>query len=243
MAQATVYKAGLDIGSTTAKIALLDSHDSLVFSDYQRHHARINEAAASFFRQILEQKGDCLLELKLTGSAGLGVSNRLDLPFVQEVIAAHEIIKRQYPDVRCAMDIGGEDSKVIFFEPGRLPDIRMNGSCAGGTGSFIDQMATLLNITAFQFNDLVRSHDHIYPVASRCGVFAKTDVQNMLSRNIPQKDIAASVFHAVAVQCINSLARGVAIKPKMLLCGGVLAFLPELARQIRTYPGHGGCFV
>ncbi|OGR24673.1 MAG: CoA protein activase [Desulfobacterales bacterium RIFOXYA12_FULL_46_15] len=228
MAQATVYKAGLDIGSTTAKIALLDSHDSLVFSDYQRHHARINEAAASFFRQILEQKGDCLLELKLTGSAGLGVSNRLDLPFVQEVIAAHEIIKRQYPDVRCAMDIGGEDSKVIFFEPGRLPDIRMNGSCAGGTGSFIDQMATLLNITAFQFNDLVRSHDHIYPVASRCGVFAKTDVQNMLSRNIPQKDIAASVFHAVAVQCINSLARGVAIKPKMLLCGGVLAFLPEL---------------
>ena len=228
MIQAKVYKAGLDIGSTTAKIALLDSHDSLVFSDYQRHHARINETAASFFRQILEQEGDCRIALKLTGSAALGVSNRLDLPFVQEVIAAHEIIQKQYPDVRCAMDIGGEDSKVIFFEPGRLPDIRMNGSCAGGTGSFIDQMATLLNITAFQFNALARSHDHIYPVASRCGVFAKTDVQNMLSRNIPQKDIAASVFHAVAIQCINSLARGVAIKPKMLLCGGVFAFLPEL---------------
>ncbi|MCM2285523.1 MAG: acyl-CoA dehydratase activase [Desulfobacula sp.] len=228
MAQASVYQAGLDIGSTTAKIALLDSHDTLVFSDYQRHHARINETIHSFFRQILDRVGDCRLGLKLTGSAALGVSKRLDLPFVQEVIAAHEIIQRQYPEVRCAMDIGGEDSKVIFFEPGRPPDIRMNGSCAGGTGSFIDQMATLLNIPPFALNDLVRSHDHIYPVASRCGVFAKTDVQNMLSRNIPHEDIAASVFHAMAVQCINSLARGVDIKPKMLLCGGVFAFLPEL---------------
>ena len=228
MAQASVYKAGLDIGSTTAKIALLDSHDTLVFSDYQRHHARINETTASFFKQILDRMGDFRLSLRLTGSAALGVSKRLDLPFVQEVIAAHEVIQRQYPDVKCAMDIGGEDSKVIFFEPGRPPDIRMNGSCAGGTGSFIDQMATLLNITPFQLNDLVRSHDHIYPVASRCGVFAKTDVQNMLSRNIPHKDIAASVFHAMAIQCINSLARGVEIKPKMLLCGGVFAFLPEL---------------
>ncbi|MFA5902386.1 MAG: acyl-CoA dehydratase activase-related protein [Desulfobacula sp.] len=228
MIQATVYKAGLDIGSTTAKIALLDFEDTLVFSDYQRHHARIDETAASFFKQILERMGDCYLDLKLTGSAALGASKRLGLPFVQEVIAAHEVIKKHYPDVRCAMDIGGEDSKVIFFEPGRPPDIRMNGSCAGGTGSFIDQMATLLNITPFQLNDLVRSHDHVYPVASRCGVFAKTDVQNMLARNIPHKDIAASIFHAVAIQCINSLARGVAIKPKMLLCGGVFAFLPEL---------------
>ncbi len=228
--QPKVYKAGLDIGSTTAKIALLDSHDTLVFSDYQRHHARIHETAASFFEQILEQEGDCRLDLKLTGSAALGVSKRLNLPFVQEVIAAHVVIKKQYPDVRCAMDIGGEDAKVIFFEPGRPPDIRMNGSCAGGTGSFIDQMTALLNITAFELNDLARSHDHIYPVASRCGVFAKTDVQNMLSRNIPQKDIAASVFHAVAIQCINSLARGVAIKPRMLLCGGVFAFLPELVK-------------
>ncbi len=228
MIQTKIYRAGLDIGSTTAKIALLDSEDTLVFSDYQRHHARIHETAALFFKQILDRMGDCRLELKLTGSAALGVSNRLDLPFVQEVIAAHEIIKKQYPDVRCAMDIGGEDSKVIFFEPGRPPDIRMNGSCAGGTGSFIDQMATLLDITPFQLNDLARPHDHLYPVASRCGVFAKTDVQNMLSRNIPHKDIAASVFHAVAIQCINTLARGVAIKPKMLLCGGVFAFLPEL---------------
>ena len=228
MDQAKVYKAGLDIGSTTAKVVLLDQNNTLVFSDYQRHHAKIYETAILFFHDILDQKGDCFLDLKLTGSAALGASKKLDFPFVQEVIATNAAINKKYPDVRTAVDIGGEDSKIIFLNKGKLPDIRMNGSCAGGTGSFIDQMATLLDITPFQLNDLAGSHNHIYPVASRCGVFAKTDVQNMLSRNISHKDIAASIFHAVAVQCINSLARGVDIKPKILLCGGVFTFLPEL---------------
>ncbi|MFH2060916.1 MAG: acyl-CoA dehydratase activase [Pseudomonadota bacterium] len=228
MVQAKVYKAGLDIGSTTAKIVLLDHNDDLVFSDYQRHHAKIYETIKSFFQDIIHQKGDCCLDLKLTGSAALDTSKKLDLPFVQEVIATHGLIKKYYPDVRTVMDIGGEDSKIIFLNKDRLPDIRMNGSCAGGTGSFIDQMASLLNITPSALNDLARSHTHIYPVASRCGVFAKTDVQNMFSRNIPHKDIAASIFHAVAVQCINSLARGVDIKPQILLCGGVFTFLSEL---------------
>ncbi len=230
MRRANVYRAGLDVGSTTAKMALLDHSGALVWSDYRRHHARIYETLHSFFNQIVKQVGDCLLDIKLTGSAALGVSKRLGLPFVQEVIAAHEVIRDRYPEVRTAMDIGGEDAKVIFFTPGRPPDIRMNGSCAGGTGSFIDQMATLLNIPPSGFNDLARAHDHIYPVASRCGVFAKTDVQNMLSRGVPHKDIAASVFRAVAVQCINSLARGIPIRPKMLLCGGVFTFLPELVK-------------
>lgn len=228
MIQEKAYRAGLDIGSTTAKIVLLDQNDTLVFSDYQRHHAKIFETAGLFFQDILRQEGECRLDLKMTGSAALGSSKKLDLPFVQEVIATNVVIKNHYPDVRTAMDIGGEDSKIIFLNKDRPPDIRMNGSCAGGTGSFIDQMATLLNITPFALNDLARSHDHIYPVASRCGVFAKTDVQNMFSRNIPHKDIAASIFHAVAVQCINSLARGVDIKPRILLCGGVFTFLPEL---------------
>ncbi|MCD4721425.1 MAG: acyl-CoA dehydratase activase [Desulfobacula sp.] len=228
MEQAKVYKAGLDIGSTTAKIVLLDQNDALVFSDYQRHHAKIYETVKLFLQDILDQEGDCCLDLKLTGSATLGVSKKLDLPFVQEVIATNVVIKNNYPDVSTTLDIGGEDSKIIFLNKDKPPDIRMNGSCAGGTGRFIDQMATLLNITPFQLNDLAGTHDHIYPVASRCGVFAKTDVQNMLSRNIPHKDIAASIFHAVAVQCINSLARGKDIKPKILLCGGVFTFLPEL---------------
>ena len=159
------------------------------------------------------------------------MSEKINLPFVQEVVATHWVVKKCYPDVRTAMDIGGEDSKMIFMNPDGLPDVRMNGSCAGGTGSFIDQMATLLNITPFQLNDLAAGHDHIYPVASRCGVFAKTDVQNMLSRNIPHADIAASIFRAVAFQCINSLARGKTIQPKILLCGGVFCFLPELVKQ------------
>ncbi|MBU1696201.1 MAG: CoA protein activase, partial [Proteobacteria bacterium] len=228
MEQIKVYKAGLDIGSTTAKIVLLDQTDALIFSDYQRHHAKIYDTAKLFLQDILDQDGNCILDLKLTGSAALGASKKLNLPFVQEVIATHGVIKIKYPDVRTAMDIGGEDSKIIFLNKDKPPDMRMNGSCAGGTGSFIDQMATLLNIAPFQLDDLAGTYDHIYPVASRCGVFAKTDVQNMLSRNIPHNDIAASIFHAVAVQCINSLARGMEIKPKILLCGGVFTFLPKL---------------
>jgi len=204
MLQEKVYKAGLDIGSTTAKIVLMDQNNTLVFSGYQRHHAKIYEIVTSFLYDILDQEKECILNLKLTGSAALGFSKRFNLAFVQEVIAANEFIKQFYPDVRTAMDIGGEDSKIIFLNPDRPPDIRMNGSCAGGTGSFIDQMATLMNLSPSALNNLAESHDHIYPVASRCGVFAKTDVQNMFSRNIPHKDIAASIFHAVAVQCINS---------------------------------------
>ncbi len=231
MTQAEIYKAGLDIGSTTAKMVLLDQQDRPVFSDYQRHHARISQTIISFLEQIIEQDPTALLDLRLTGSAALDSSAKLGLPFVQEVVATQWMIKQRHPDVRCAMDIGGEDSKMLFFDPGQSPDIRMNGSCAGGTGSFIDQMATLLGVTAFQLNDLAKAYDHIYPVASRCGVFAKTDVQNMLSRNIPHEDIAASIFHAVAIQCINSLARAKDIRPKILLCGGVFAFLPELVNR------------
>lgn len=230
MNQADLYRVGLDIGSTTAKIVLLDNHDTPVFSDYRRHHANIYDTARSFFQEILHGYGDCRLDLTLTGSAALGTSKRLGLPFVQEVIATHQVIQQQYPGVRTAVDIGGEDSKIIFFNPGRPPDIRMNGSCAGGTGSFIDQMAALLNITPLQLDGLAADHCHVYPVASRCGVFAKTDVQNMLSRNISHNDIAASIFHAVAVQCINSLARGMEIQSKILLCGGVFTFLPQLVK-------------
>lgn len=237
MQKAIVYTAGLDIGSTTAKITLLDQDERSVFADYRRHHADILGTAASFFQSILSQLGDARLVLRLTGSAGLGVSKLLHLPFVQEVVAAVRVVDRKYPDVSAAMDIGGEDAKMIFFEKNRPPDIRMNGSCAGGTGSFIDQMAALMNTTPFRLNALAGEARHIYPVASRCGVFAKTDVQNMFSRKVPHADIAASVFHAVALQCINSLARGIRIRPRMLLCGGVLTFLPELVRRLEDLLG------
>ncbi|MCG8685431.1 MAG: acyl-CoA dehydratase activase, partial [Desulfobacterales bacterium] len=228
MEQVETYKAGLDIGSTTAKIALLDYNDTLVFSKYQRHQAKIFEVVKRFLKDIIHQKGNCCLNLKLTGSASLGVSKKLDTPFIQEVIATHKIIEKKYPDVKTALDIGGEDSKILFLDRNKPPDIRMNGNCAGGTGSFIDQMATLLNITPQHLNDLAGLSSHIYPVASRCGVFAKTDVQNMFSRNIAHKHIAASIFHAVAIQCINTLARGKEIKSKIFLSGGVFSFLPQL---------------
>ncbi len=235
MGQNKIYHAGLDIGSTTAKLVLADGEGRLVFSRYQRHYARIMDTVAGFFSQVLADPGDGLLHLSLTGSAGMGLSQELDLPFVQEVIATHEVVRHRYPQVRTVVDIGGEDSKLIFLSPDRPPDIRMNGSCAGGTGAFIDQLAALLNCTPGDLNDLARRHTGVYPIASRCGVFAKTDVQNLLSRNVPVPDIAASVFHAVAIQCLNTLSRGCDIRPKLLLCGGVFAFLPELVNAfLRT---------
>ncbi|MCD4743278.1 MAG: acyl-CoA dehydratase activase, partial [Desulfobacteraceae bacterium] len=231
MKQYKTYRAGIDVGSTTAKVVIINENFDLIFSKYQRHSAKILETVRNFFLAILEQEGNCLLNIHLTGSAGLGLSKKLSIPFAQEVICTNEIIKKKYPQVNTVIDIGGEDSKMIFLNKGKPPDIRMNGACAGGTGAFIDQIASLLNLTPLQLNNLARSSTCIYPIASRCGVFAKTDVQNLLSRNVPPADIAASVFHAVAIQCINTLARGFNIRPKIVLCGGVFAFLPELVKN------------
>ncbi len=226
-----IYRAGIDVGSTTAKIAIIDKDNNLIFSRYQRHSAKIVETVENFLIALRDQEKNCLLNVCLTGSAGLGLSTKLDIPFVQEVICTNKVIMEKYPRTRTVIDIGGEDSKMIFINKNKPPDIRMNGACAGGTGAFIDQIASLLNLTLPQLNDLAQNHESVYPIASRCGVFAKTDVQNLLSRNIPRADIATSVFHAVAIQCINTLARGFDIKPKILLCGGVFAFLPELVHS------------
>ncbi|MCK5096651.1 MAG: CoA protein activase, partial [Desulfobacteraceae bacterium] len=231
MKQYKIYRAGIDVGSTTAKVAIIDQSNDLVFSDYQRHNTKIPELVKEFFLSILKQEGNCLLNIHLTGSAGLGLSNKLNIPFAQEVICTNKVVKKNYPQISTVIDIGGEDSKMFFLNKGKPPDIRMNGACAGGTGAFIDQISSLLNRTPLQLNELAKNHTCIYPIASRCGVFAKTDVQNLLSRNVPTEDIAASVFHAVAIQCINTLARGFDIKPKLILCGGVFAFLPELVKS------------
>jgi predicted CoA-substrate-specific enzyme activase len=230
MKQNNTYLAGLDIGSTTAKLVLVDGAGQSVFSRYQRHYARIMDTVSVFLNEVLEDLGNCRIQLAVTGSAGMGMSREMDLPFVQEVIATHEVVRHLYPKVRTVVDIGGEDSKMIFLSSDRPPDIRMNGSCAGGTGAFIDQLAALLNCSPDDLNTLAKQHTQVYPIASRCGVFAKTDVQNLLSRNVPVPDIAASVFHAVAIQCLNTLARGYDIRSKLLLCGGVFTFLPELVK-------------
>ena len=231
MKEGTHYNLGVDIGSTTLKVAMLDADGKLVYSDYQRHNAAIKQTANHVATRIFNKFGDCWLNVAMTGSVGMGYAERLNLGFIQEVVAAAETIKQRYPQVRTFIDMGGEDSKMIFFEEGKVPDIRMNGSCAGGTGAFIDQTATLLGVETNELNALAEKSETIYPIASRCGVFSKTDIQNLISRNVSRSDIAASVFNAVAMQVVASLARGMDILPEVFFCGGPFAFLPELKKH------------
>ncbi|MDR0566457.1 MAG: acyl-CoA dehydratase activase [Prevotellaceae bacterium] len=223
-----IYRLGLDVGSTTAKIAVLDTNGALVYNAYRRHNTRVTEVVCTFFDEMREKLGRCRVSAMVTGSAGMGISEAARIPFVQEVVAASRLIFEKYPNVRTLVDLGGEDSKMIFFHPDRQPDIRMNGNCAGGTGAFIDQMAMLLNIPIEELNSLIEPAYTIYAIASRCGVFAKTDVQNLISREVSKSDIVASVFHAVAMQTMNTLARACDVAPKVMFCGGPFSFLPLL---------------
>jgi len=223
-----ILRTGIDIGSTTAKTVLLDSSDSPIFTDYRRHDAQIRQTIGNVFQDILNKLGDITITLNVTGSAGMGISERLNIPFIQEVVASAEVAQKFHPEVRTLLDIGGEDSKLIFFDGRGRSDIRMNGNCAGGTGAFIDQMAVLLGVHCEDLNAIAEQHESIHPIASRCGVFAKTDIQALMSRGVSSPDIAASVFHAVALQTLNTLARGFDPRPKVLFSGGPLTFLPML---------------
>ena len=196
-----VYKVGLDIGSTTTKMVVLDKDGTTVlFSGYKRHQAKIQECLLGFLYQIKEQLGDIPLSFHITGSVGMGISEKCSLPFVQEVVAATNYVRREHPHTATMIDIGGEDAKVVFFQDGQATDLRMNGNCAGGTGAFIDQMAILLGVSIDELNELALRSNQVYSIASRCGVFCKTDIQNLIAKNISKENIAASIFHAVAVQ-------------------------------------------
>lgn len=227
------YNLGVDIGSTTMKVAIIDDNNNLIFSDYRRHNANIRHTARTIIGAMYNQLGTCRLRVMITGSVGMGYAERLGFNFAQEVVAAAEVVKQNYPDVHTFIDMGGEDSKMIFFNEGKVPDIRMNGSCAGGTGAFIDQTATLLGVDTAELNSLAEKATTIYPIASRCGVFSKTDIQNLLARNVSRADIAASMFNAVAMQVITSLSRGMEIEPKLFFCGGPFAYLPELKKHFQ----------
>lgn len=227
------YNLGVDIGSTTMKVAIIDDNNNLIFSDYRRHNANIRHTARTIIGAMYNQLGTCRLRVMITGSVGMGYAERLHFNFAQEVVAAAEVVKQNYPDVHTFIDMGGEDSKMIFFNEGKVPDIRMNGSCAGGTGAFIDQTATLLGVDTAELNSLAEKATTIYPIASRCGVFSKTDIQNLLARNVSRADIAASMFNAVAMQVITSLSRGMEIEPKLFFCGGPFAYLPELKKHFQ----------
>jgi len=222
------HLAGIDIGSTTAKVVMYDGDRNMIFSRYRRHSARAVETVHKIFEEALQEVGDVKLDLAVTGSAGMGAAETFGLPFVQEVVASANFIKKHYPKARTFIEIGGEDSKIIFFDDQFRPDIRMNGSCAGGTGAFIDQMAVLLDVDVMELNALAEKAVNIYPIASRCGVFAKTDIQALLSRHVSREDIAASIFNSVALQVITALSHGRDIKTKILIGGGPLTFYPEL---------------
>ena len=231
-----MYQLGIDIGSTTIKMALvcrLHGSPQVLATAYERHNAAPAVIGKSMLSQLLADLPDeAEVAIAITGSVGMGYATRLGVPFVQEVIAAAEVVKQLYPDVHTLVDIGGEDSKMIFFEPGRVPDMRMNGNCAGGTGAFIDQTATLLGVDVTQINSLAARAEHVYPIASRCGVFSKTDIQNLISRSVSKQDIAASMLNAVSMQVVSALARGTEIHPKVFVCGGPFAYIPELRKHL-----------
>ena len=225
-----IYLLGVDVGSTTVKAVLLDG-DKIIYEKYSRHNSAVREKTVELLREIELLHGDLNLKIALSGSAGLGLAESVKLPFVQEVYAEGEVIKRLEPDCSCVIELGGEDAKIIFFDGGL--DERMNGSCAGGTGAFIDQMATLLDITVDEMDALSLKAKRIYPIASRCGVFAKTDIQPLLNQGASKEDVSASIYKAVVNQTIAGLARGKKIKGKVLFLGGPLYFLKGLQKSFK----------
>lgn len=230
------YSIGIDIGSTTLKAVMTDEGSGRVVLDtYQRHQTKVRECLHGCLQTIQEKFGEVELSVCLTGSVGMGIAERWSLPFVQEVVAATHYIKEYHQDVSTMIDIGGEDAKMVFFTQGNPSDLRMNGNCAGGTGAFIDQMAVLLNASPEELGKLAENATQIYPIASRCGVFCKTDIQNLIARNASRADIAASIFHAVAVQTVTTLAHGHEINAPILLCGGPLSFIPALRKAFAEY--------
>lgn len=230
-----MIKIGIDVGSTTAKLVAIDENDNLLFSKYERHNAKAKETILSFLKELLSEIGDKDISLRITGSIGMGISEKCSLPFVQEVVAAAKAIQKDYSHVTSMIDIGGEDAKVVFFKDGEATDLRMNGNCAGGTGAFIDQMSIILGVNIDELNHLAMNATQVYPIASRCGVFCKTDIQNLIAKNVSRENIAASIFRAVAVQTVVTLAHGCDITTPVLFCGGPLTFIPALRKAFIDY--------
>lgn len=228
------YNLGIDIGSTTVKIALLDEEKNLLFADYERHFANIQETLALLLQRAEDAVGALTVSPVITGSGGLSLANHLGVPFVQEVIAVSSSLQEFAPQTDVAIELGGEDAKIIYFENGNVEQ-RMNGICAGGTGSFIDQMASLLQTDASGLNKYAKGYRALYPIAARCGVFAKSDIQPLINEGATKEDLSASIFQAVVNQTISGLACGKPIRGHVAFLGGPLHFLSELKQAfIRT---------
>ena len=227
------YRAGIDIGSTTVKLVLLDENGEILFGQYRRHCAHTQETLKQLLAEAREQVGTCLLKVKITGSGSINLGKALGIGFVQEVVAVASALQAVAPQTDVAIELGGEDAKIIYFRGGL--EERMNGVCAGGTGSFIDQMASLLQTDAAGLNAEAEHYKEIYPIAARCGVFAKTDIQPLINEGATRADLAASIFQAVVNQTISGLACGKPIKGCVAFLGGPLHFLPELKKAfVRT---------
>ena len=243
-------RVGIDIGSTTVKVVVLDENKKLLFRSYERHYSKARERACETLRSIRDMLAGQKVKLVVTGSAGLGVAKAAGLDFVQEGYATAAAVNAYIPDTDAVIELGGEDAKIIFF--GGALEERMNGSCAGGTGAFIDQMATLMNVTVSELDELSLKHEKIYPIASRCGVFAKSDIQPILNQGGRKEDVAASIFQAVVDQTVAGLTQGRELKGKIVFLGGPLHFLMGLReRFVKTlqldeehaiFPEDGDCF-
>ncbi len=221
-----IYNIGLDIGSTTVKIVVLNSQNSIIYKEYKRHYSNVRETVFKMLVDSSKKVGKNKIKINVTGSGAVDISKAFDIPFIQEVAAGTAAIEEKIPETDVAIELGGEDAKITYVS-GQLEQ-RMNGSCAGGTGAFIDQMAILLETDADGLNELSKNHDTIYPIASRCGVFAKTDIQPLLNEGASKENIAASVFQAVVNQTISGLAQGRPIKGNVAFLGGPLTFLSQL---------------
>ena len=228
-----IYLLGIDIGSTTVKSAIIDERNRLLFADYRRHFANIQGALADILSEAKKELGAVNIVPMITGSGGLNLAKHLEAAFVQEVVSVATALKYFAPQTDVAIELGGEDAKIIYFTGGI--DQRMNGICAGGTGSFIDQMAALLQTDASGLNEYAKDYKAIYPIAARCGVFAKSDIQPLINEGATRPDLSASIFQAVVNQTISGLACGKPIRGHVAFLGGPLHFLSELrAAFIRT---------
>lgn len=246
-----MYTIGIDVGSTTVKVVVLNEHKEMISRDYQRHRSKVREKTVEMLQAIKPLVQDQMVKVAMTGSAGLGVAQASETEFVQEVFASACAVERYYPQASAVIELGGEDAKIIFFEG--VMEERMNGSCAGGTGAFIDQMATLLDKDVLELDQMALQAERLYSIASRCGVFAKTDIQPLLNQGARKEDVAVSIFQAVVDQTIAGLAQGRKIQGQVIFLGGPLFFFKalrqrfietlKLSEENSVFPENGDVFV
>ena len=228
-----IVHIGMDVGSTTVKIVVMDEDLKEIYTSYERHYSDTKNTVCKVLEELVEKYKDKEFTIALTGSGAMSTAKFLDVPFIQEVVSCKRAVEKYIPQTDVVIELGGEDAKIIYFD--KSIEQRMNGICAGGTGSFIDQMATLLKTDAAGLNTYAKDYQALYPIAARCGVFAKTDIQPLINEGASKPDLAASIFQAVVNQTISGLACGKPIRGNVAFLGGPLHFLTELKQAfIRT---------